>query len=412
MVDCWLPYGETEIYVSVDANHLLGFADPNNISPEKPEHQIIEEALLEPSGGRTLDSYIDSNCTVAIALEGTTPPRIATIVLSTLVKQIIEQLVPKDKITIIVANDIKHNSNPNLIKALKSENALFGVRLHEHTRNSKNLVEVGSTNQGTTVLLNDNYQKASLKIAVGLTRVDHYTGFTGAYSAVVPGISGYDTVLSNRKHFFQDKSAPGLVELNPIKEDVIEAVKLGGIDFAVNLVPNYQKQLLSVCVGELEESWSKSINRLGSDYEIEVTESADIAIVSAGGLEFDRSFYSAIWAIDIASKIVKRNGSIILLAECSDGLGADAFTSLARIEQLSEFKRRYDLGAETLLMMKKVLKNNRVFLVSALPGYLVEPLGIEVARTANEAYNMVVGSRRGRKTTIIPYGCSTTLKSS
>jgi nickel-dependent lactate racemase len=135
-------------------------------------------------------------------------------------------------------------------------------------------------------------------------------------------------------------------------------------------------------------------------------------LVSAGGTEFDRYLYSAIWALNTVESLVKKNGAIILLAECSDGLGAETFTTLARVEQLSEFERRFSLGAEALQMLKRILRNNRVILVSALPGYLVEPLGVEVARTANEAYERVVRSRRGRKTLVVPYGCSTILTES
>ena len=44
MVDCWLPYGETEVYVSVEMDQLLGVLEPNTTSPEKPstEKDIIE----------------------------------------------------------------------------------------------------------------------------------------------------------------------------------------------------------------------------------------------------------------------------------------------------------------------------------------------------------------------------------
>jgi nickel-dependent lactate racemase len=407
MVDCWLPYGETEIYVSVDMDQLLGIAEPTNINPEKPPQQIIVEALQEPSGGKTLDMYTSPDSRVAISIEGTTPSNIATLTLSTLVNQLVEMIVPRDRITIIIANGIRTNSDPSLIQSIRSQKDLMELRLLEHNRNTRDLIEVGSTKKGTIVSLNKAYREASLKIAVGTTNVDHYTGFSGAYSAVVPGISGQDTVLSCRKYFFRGKSAPGVIELNPVKEEVLEAVKLGGIDFAVNLVMNYNDQLLDAQAGSFEESWGKSITGLRGSYEVEVKGNADIAIVSAGGHRYDRSFYSAVWAIDNASKIIKKNGSIILLAECVDGLGAEAFTSLARVEELNEFERRYSLGADALQMVKKLLRNNRIILVTAMPRYLVEPLGIEVFRTANEAYNMVVSSRRGRKTMVIPYGCST-----
>ena len=64
-------------------------------------------------------------------------------------------------------------------------------------------------------------------------------------------------------------------------------------------------------------------------------------------------------------------------------------------------------GAEALNLLRELQVHNRVILVSALPNYLVEPLGIDVARTTNEAYQKAIQSRRGRKTVVIPYGCQT-----
>jgi nickel-dependent lactate racemase len=406
MVDCWLPYGETQIYVAVDIEQFMGFAEPRKRVPESFAKQIIEEALLEPSGGRTLELFVEPGCTVSIALEGTTPPKVAATALSLIVKQLVELVVPRDRISIVVGNGINTSSYPDLIETLNTHNDIAGVNIIEHTRDMHNLVEVGITNLGTPVKINRNYSEASLKIAVGRTQIDPYTGFSGAFSAIVPGISGMETLLENRRHIFKGKSKRGVIELNPIKEDAIEAVKMVGIDFAVNLVLNYDDELIQVYTGGFEESWGKACTGLGDGYEIDVESGADIVVVSAGGISYDRSLYSAIWALDSASMLVKRNGVIMLLAECSDGLGAESFTNLASVEELSEFERRFSLGAETIQMLKRILKNNRVILVSALPSYLVEPLGLEVARTANEAYENIIGSRRGRKTLVIPYGCS------
>jgi nickel-dependent lactate racemase len=406
MVDCWLPYGETQIYVAVDIDQLIGFAEPQKMVPERYAQQLVEEALFEPSGGRTLELFVEPGCTVSIALEGTTPPKVAATVLSAIVKQLVELVVPRERIIIVVGNGVNSSSYPSLIETLKTHNDISGVNIIEHTRDTHNLVEVGITNQGTPVKINRNYSEASLKIAIGRTQIDPYTGFSGAFSAIVPGISGMETVLENRRHIFKGQSKQGVIELNPIKEDAIEAVKMVGIDFAVNLVLNYDDDLLQVYTGGFEESWGKACTGLGDSYEIDVESGADVVLVSAGGISYDRSLYGAIWALDSASLLVKRNGAIVLLAECSDGLGAESFTSLARVEELSEFKRRFALGAETIQMLKRILKNNRVVLVSALPSFLVEPLGLEVARTANEAYENIIGSRRGRKTLVIPHGCS------
>ena len=412
MVDCWLPYGETEIYVAVEMEQLLGIAEPKIIEPEKTAQQIIDESLLDSSGRKRLSSFTGPGCRVAIVIEGSTPPGIATIVLSTLVRQLVELIIPKQRIKIIIGNGAYSKSNHKLLEAIMSHNDLSGIRIIEHAKDKQDLVEVGVTTQGTPVKVNRSYRDASLKIAIGVTRTNPYTGFTGAYSAVLPGISGNDTILANRKHIFKDQSRSGKIELNPIKEDAIEVIKLSGIDFAINLNLNYNGNLIGAHTGNFEESWGKSITGLEGSYEVKVQPGADIMLLSAGGTEFDRYLYSAIWALNTVESLVKKNGAIILLAECSDGLGAETFTTLARVEQLSEFERRFSLGAEALQMLKRILRNNRVILVSALPGYLVEPLGVEVARTANEAYERVVRSRRGRKTLVVPYGCSTILTES
>jgi hypothetical protein len=95
---------------------------------------------------------------------------------------------------------------------------------------------------------------------------------------------------------------------------------------------------------------------------------------------------------------------VILLAECRDGLGAEAFTRLAKVTEASEFERRYMCGAEALQMFKRVTGIQRVILVSALPSYLVEPLGFESSKTANKAYEMALDGRRSRSTFVVPHG--------
>jgi nickel-dependent lactate racemase len=224
---------------------------------------------------------------------------------------------------------------------------------------------------------------------------------------VIPGLSSINTIKEYRKIYFDSGVAPGIIELNPIKEDVLDAINKTQIDYALNFVTNNEGKIIAIHGGGYEESWGKAINSLIDLPDVSTEGSADIVIISAGGAPFDQNLYQASWALINASKAVKKNGTIVLLAECVTGLGADAFTKLARVVESSELKRRYMYGAEALDLMKQVLKNNKIILVSALPTYLVESIGLDVARTANDAYKMAMQSRRGRKTVVIPYGCKT-----
>ncbi|UCH57217.1 MAG: hypothetical protein JSV18_07765, partial [Candidatus Bathyarchaeota archaeon] len=179
------------------------------------------------------------------------------------------------------------------------------------------------------------------------------------------------------------------------------------VDFAVHLLTNGYGELLSSFSGDLEASWSSAVPALGDSYKVKAEPNADIIVVSAGGSRFDFDLYNAVWALSGVSPIAKKGATIILLAECSEGLGAEGLDILAQVDTLGELRRRYMLGARAVHVIKSTLRSNEVVLVSSLPGYLAEPLGLSVERTANDAVEKVFERRRGRRTLILTHGCST-----
>jgi nickel-dependent lactate racemase len=341
-----------------------------------------------------------------IAVDIYSDPQAITLALTELTKILVEQIVPKDRITIILGNGESDKENIAVRETIKKIPDLRNITIIDHNRNTMNM-GVGQTNRGTTVEINQRYQETKLKFAVGETRIDPLIGFAGAHSAVIPGLVSVKTIQEYRKIYFDSNVSPGRIELNPIKEDVFEALSKTSIDFALNLVTNSEGQIIAAHGGRYEESWGKAINSLADFREFSTEGGADVVITSAGGTPYDQSLYQATWALINASKVAKKNGTIILLAECVSGLGAEAFVQLARVSESSELKRRFMYGAEALDFLKQIQKKNRIILVSALPNYLVESIGMEVARTANEAYKKAIQSRRGKKTVVIPHGCQT-----
>jgi nickel-dependent lactate racemase len=386
---------------------LLSIAEPFRQEPQLNAREIVNRALAEPRGSKKLEELVGPGCTVSIALEGTTAPANAVATLAPFVVQLVNLIVPRDKITIIVANGVRERSSKDVLKALKASDDLKGVNLVEHTRSTSTLANLGETKQKTPLSFNKAYTDAMVKIAVGEVEADSYTGFTGAHTAIIPGLASLETVEANRKLVLKGDTKPGVIELNHVKEDALEATRLAGCDLAIQLITNPRGKLLSAFVGALEESWGQAIYTLGASYQINAEAGADIVVVSAGGAKHDYNLYSATWALESTTRLVKKGGAIIVLAECPEGLGVESFTTLAQIDQQSELERRYALGVEALQIIKAATFKSQVFLVSSLPKYMVEPLGITVARTANDAYTKASDGRRGRHTLVIPYGCST-----
>ncbi len=407
MVECWLPYGNTEVHLTIALRDLLGVAEPEPQKPQAPPRELVSDSLSNPLGGKGLEELVDSDTSVALAIDGTITPRLAPPVLGPIVERLVSLGVPKEWITLVVGNGCRGRSDRDLVRLLRGEGSLAGVNIHEHTKDSSNLVSLGATSRRTPVEVSKWFEGADVRMAVGEVLLDSFMGFKGAQSAVLPGVSSRASIERNRLLAFEGEVAPGVVDGNPVKEDVMEAVKIADVDLAVNLVVSHEGGLLGAFSGGPEESWARAVSEVGVSYRVRAEGNADIVVVSAGGSRFDFDLHHAVWALSGASQIAKKESTIIFLAECSEGLGADGLRTLAQVDSLSELRRRFILGAEAVHLIKSTIKRNEVVLVSSLPGYLAEPLGLSVAGTLNEAYESVSRRRRGRRTVVLPYGCST-----
>ena len=121
---------------------------------------------------------------------------------------------------------------------------------------------------------------------------------------------------------------------NPVYDDGLEAAKMAEIELSVNLVTDGMGDLLSAHSGELEKSWEGAVAEVGESHRVEAEGNADVVVVSAGGNRFDYDLYNSIWALRNAASVARRGATIILLAECSEGLGADGLETLSQVDAL------------------------------------------------------------------------------
>jgi nickel-dependent lactate racemase len=408
MVEVWLPYGETEVHVSVEAKNISDEVRSRDEQPKFNANELVSNALSNPINVSTFERLLDQKRSIALSIDGTISPFISTTVLSELIRRLTKHSIPRNNVTIVIANGTRTESNPKLLSALHGNKEFEQVKIVENNGDNLSFKKLGLTKNHTPIEISTLFTDSTVKIAIGEVSLDAYTGFTGAYTSIFPGLASQKTIEANRKHYFKG-ATPGKIHQNLMKEDAFEIVNKVGIDYSINLVTNNVGHLLSVYTGEMEQSWVMALDNYGGSFESSIRKNADIAVVSAGGIKHDFDLYNASWALISANKSVKRNGTIILIAECREGLGPFGFARLTHINILSELERRYQLGSEMIHLIKSIGKSKRLILVSALPGYFIEPLGFEAADTAIEGYELAQNSR-GRKTVFIPYGCSTIIK--
>jgi hypothetical protein len=134
-------------------------------------------------------------------------------------------------------------------------------------------------------------------------------------------------------------------------------------------------------------------------FYIESVPSAKALIVGAGGRSYDETLSSALRCLWGALSCVRKSGEILLLAECSGGLGSRALEMLVagRIGGDGGRRReRYVPGLEEVYYLHRLKEDYNVLLLSGLPElYAKSKLGLTTAKGSGEAVKHLL-SRAGR----------------
>jgi nickel-dependent lactate racemase len=122
----------------------------------------------------------------------------------------------------------------------------------------------------------------------------------------------------------------GVIEGNPFHQEALEVAKKVGVDFSVNVALNEEKRLTGIFCGGLEQAHAAAVNFVKQMVSQELPAPADIVVTTSGGAPLDATFYQAIKGVTAAAPVVKRGGTIILVAECREGLGSRSFADLCK----------------------------------------------------------------------------------
>lgn len=278
---------------------------------------------------------------------------------------------------------------------------------------SDELVSMGRTpTNGTPVTVNRLLSVSDVRIAVSAIVPDVYTGATGGFSPILPGSSGLATVLRHR-HLYMEGPF-GLCSIDsPVVTDMRECSEMVGMDLIVNVVLDWQGSPVRVLAGE-PSCWEDGVNTLRQLSRVPLRRKADITVVGAGGHPSDRTLYDAADALVAGMAVTRRNGAIVLVAECPEGVGPSGFIDTVGGCSSSEAvatlaRRRFRIGMEKAALFWRVLEHMRIVIVSTIDDSIVDAdLHCSPAHSVEEAMEIaqrLVGEHM--RTAVLPAGNST-----
>jgi nickel-dependent lactate racemase len=412
MVDVWLPFGKTEVCLRVPTRNFLGSIEPREKAGVSDVNAEIERALKEPFGSKRLSEIVRPESRVAIVVDDAMRSTPTGLMLLPLLDKLSVAGVRDENVTIIFGCGTHRAVKQEEAIKLLGETVFNRFKSISHDHKAQDLVYVGSTpKHDTKVFLNRVFTEADMRILTGDVCFHYYAGYGGGRKSVLPAVSGEETIKHNHAMLLEANAKTGVLEENPVHEDMVEAARLAKVDFVLNVVANSKGEIVKAFAGDLEQAFMESVKLVDEMYRVQVDRRAEIVVVSAGGYPADVNFFQAYKAVDNALEAVKRGGVVVLAAECLEGHGNQVFYDwmvkfgdLKAVEK--EIKRNFVLGGHKAYYLLRALQNHQIILVSSMPDhYASNVFRVKTARAINEALSeafKITGSNA--KVWVMPYG--------
>jgi nickel-dependent lactate racemase len=271
---------------------------------------------------------------------------------------------------------------------IQSSSADLGVRSLDPKQGD--FVEIGKTSQGTSVFLEKDLLACDVRISLSIVTPHFASGFTGGPDILLPGASSLDTIAKNRSLMIKGLSGSVDIGENLVLSDAFEAYKMAGPFYSLTFVPDGWGQIDAAFSGELESVFREAVPRYQQVHSPRIDRRSDVVVVAAGKL-LGMDLYHGVRVLSNAFGAVRKEGTIILVAECSRGIGDQSFLEFSRRfsdkkELVSELRHKFKLGSHVSLFLQDALERHRIQLVSVLPDlYARDSFKLKPSRTASSA---------------------------
>ncbi len=290
----------------------------------------VHHALQNPVGVAQLSELARDASTACIAICDITRPVPNHLFLRPLIETLVIAGVPLSRITVLVATGLhRPNEGDELAEVVGDEWVLNNVNVCNHfARNDADHVDLGRTaTRGTVVKLDRRFAEADIRIATGLVEPHFMAGYSGGRKVIAPGLAHAETITTfHSARFMADPAATSCNFIgNPLHEEQLEIVKLLGGALAINTVIDEDRQLSFVNFGEIIASHQQATDFVREYCEVTMARRFPTVITSAAGYPLDKTYYQTVKGMVCAMDILDPGGDLIIVSECSEGMGSNEF---------------------------------------------------------------------------------------
>lgn len=403
-----LAFGSMALELGIPERNISSIILPSEPAKKEQETFLIRNALENPVKSKRLSEIINPGSRVVIIVSDVTRPTPTAKLLPPLLEELYLGGVKNENIKIVFALGLHRKQTEEESRKLVGEAVYEKIHCIQH--DTCRCRRIGITSRGTPVEIFDEILDADLIIGTGSIEFHYYAGYSGGAKSVLPGVSSKEAVITNHKMMIDEKAVSGRVD-GPVRQDIEEAAKISGLDFILNVVLDSKKEIVAAVAGAFIEAHRKGVEVVDAMYKMTV-EPADAVIVSCGGFPKDINLFQAHKALDNATQAVKEGGSIILIAECAEGIGNQVYECWNREcrnpdDAIARFKHCFEFGGHKTAIIAKISKKFKLYLVSKLSDEQTRNAFFTPMPDVKDALFAVLSENPDAKIHLMPHGGQT-----
>ena len=391
------PYGRGTLSYDFEKENLLGVMTSHieEYEPDLEGRELVRRALDNPIGSRKLSELSVGKKKVVIIASDHTRPVPSKVIMPDMLADI-RKGNPDAEITILIATGCHRGTTKDELIDKFGEDIVKNENIYIHDCDDRDmLVNIGTLPSGAPCEINKIAVEADLLVAEGFIEPHLFAGFSGGRKSILPGVASRETVMGNHCAEFiaHEKARTGILDGNPVHEDMLWAAQTAKLVFIVNVVLNAEKKPIFAVSGDTVLAHKAGTDFLSKYCGVKALP-ADIAITTNGGYPLDQNTYQAAKGMTAGEATVKEGGVVIMLSESEDGTGGDHFFKvLADSETVDEAMDKVlargrnqtvpDQWQAQIIL--RVLQKARVIYVSKIDDETVERMHMIPAHSLEEA---------------------------
>lgn len=409
-----LGYGRSTIKFDYDAERFDVLA-PNDTSSSPLSDVEIGAALDAPIDSSPLEELITAGDSVLIVVSDATRATGSAQIVNLLVRRLIQNGIQPGDMAIIFATGIHRAVRAEEKTELLTPFIAQRIRTIDHDAyDSAQLTEMGLTDDGTRVEVSRALKEFDKVILTGAVGFHYFAGFTGGRKSICPGLASARTIESTHMLALDFERGgrragvgTGLLRGNAVSEACARVAAMIDPIFLINAIVDERGRTEKVFAGHWRSAHARACEDYLASHSARIPEKRELVIVSGGGAPYDINLIQAHKALDMAAAACADGGTIVLLAECADGLGRSSFLKWFAAADSSALetclREAYEVNGQTAWSLLTKTERFRVQIITGISDEDVRRTRMNPVTSIDEALSDVGSDVKGY---IMPRGAA------